>query len=98
MNQTDNKKSQNKQKWTFVFFLLNSSILLQGGKVIAERYFNNDRLPLSYFFLIGIITSILAWVIEYLTKNWSQKMKIILAVLITILVAIIAVFVPKNTI
>ena len=83
------------QKWSFVFFMLNSTALYQIGIMYAEYYLNNLRLPLSYHFLVGITTTILALIIEYLVKNKSHKFKKVLAILITLSMVICALFIPR---
>ena len=84
-----------KQKWFFIFFMLNSSALYEIGRIIIQYYLNNDRLPLSYYFLVGIGTSILALIIEYLTKNNAHKLKTILAALIMMAMILVALFVRR---
>ena len=84
------------QKWAGVFFTLNSCALYQTGMVIANYYFNDDRLPLSYHFFVGIVTSILAWLIEDTARNKTYKFKIWLAVIIMAGMVMSALFVPKR--
>ena len=97
LRNNDNQKQEltKKQKWSFIFFMLNSGALYQIGMMITEYYFNNDRLPLSYHFLVGIATSIIAWIIEYLTKNKSHKLRKLLAAIIMIGMILFALFIPR---
>jgi len=97
LRNTENQKFElsKKQKWSFVFFMLNSSTLYQIGIMYAEYYLNNLRLPLSYHFLVGIATTILALIIEYLVKNESHKFKKVLTVLIMLSMVICALFIPR---
>ena len=90
-----NAELTKKQKWSFIFFMLNSSALYQIGIMTTQYYLNNDRLPLSYHLFVGIATSILALVIEYLTKNKSHKFKKLLAALVMIGMVLVALFIPK---
>lgn len=92
-----NQKSEltKKQKWSFIFFMLNSSALYEVGIMITQYYLNNDRLPLSYHFLVGIATSIFAVIIEYLARNKSHKFKMLLAALIMIIMVLFALFIPR---
>ena len=90
-----NSELTKKQKWSFIFFMLNSSALYQIGIMTTQYYLNNNRLPLSYHFLVGIATSILALVIEYLIKNKSHKFKKVLAAQVMIGMVLVALFIPR---
>ncbi|MCF2444687.1 hypothetical protein L0657_12025 [Dyadobacter sp. CY345] len=97
LRNTENQKFEitKKQKWSFVFFMLNSSALYQIGVMYAEYYFNNSRLPLSYHFLIWMVTSSIAVFIGYLTKNKSLRFNKVLAALITLAMVLVALFIPR---
>lgn len=97
LRNTENQKSgiSKKQKWSFVFFMLNSSALYQIGIMYVQYYINNLRLPLSYHFLVGIATTILALIIEYFVKDKSHKFKKVLTVLIMLSMVICALFIPR---
>ena len=83
------------QKWAGEFFMLNSCALYQIGMVISHYYLNNDRLPLSYHFFVGIISSILALIIEQITKHRAHKFKVWLVVLIMAGMVLTALFIPR---
>ena len=83
------------QKWADVFFLLNSCALYQIGMTISNYYLNDDRLPFSYHVFVGIVTSILALIIEQITKHIAHKFKIWLVVLIMAGMVLTALFIPK---
>jgi len=84
-----------KLKWSFIFFMVNSGALYQIGIITTQYYLSNDRLPLSYHFLVGIVTSILGLIIGYLTKNKSYKLQQILAALTMIAMILVALFISR---
>jgi hypothetical protein len=92
MEQTDTQKldiaqpeSQREKMWTFMFSISNSSSFFQGLRIITEHYLKNDRLPLSYFVLIGLAAAALGWGIDTLVKKKSFKIKIIVTVTLTLI-------------
>ncbi len=97
LRNTENQKSgiSKKQKWSFVFFMLNSSALHQIGMMSGEYYFNKSELPFSYYFLIGAPMLFLAIAIEYLTKNKSLRFNKVLAALITLAMVLVALLIPR---
>jgi len=83
------------QKWAGGFFMLNSCALYQIGMIISNQYLNDDRLPLSYHFFVGIVTSILALIIEQITKHNTHKFKVWLVVSVMAGMVLSALFIPK---
>lgn len=92
MEQTDTKKidstqseAQRNQMWSMVLSLLNSSAFFSALTKSAEHYLENDRLPLSYFFLMGLIGAALGWGLDRLIKKKSLKFKKIVTVALTVI-------------
>ena len=98
LRNSGNQKSAltKKQKWSFIFFMLNSTALYQICIMTTRYYLNDDRLALSYHFRVGIATSILALIIEFLAKNKSHKFKIWLATLIMVGMVMSALLIPLS--
>jgi hypothetical protein len=76
---------QRDKMWFFWLSIWNSSSFFHGLTVAAEHYFENDRLPLSYFLVIGLIASLLGWGVDLITKNKSLKVKKIVAAVLTVI-------------
>ncbi|MDQ6479436.1 hypothetical protein [Dyadobacter sp. LHD-138] len=76
--------------------MLNSTALYQIGIMTIQYYFGDDRLPLRYHFFVGITTSILALIIEYLVRSKSHRFKMWLAALMMVGMVISALFIPRG--
>ena len=63
--------------------------------MITQYYLNDDRLPLSYHFLVGIATSVLALIIEYLARKKSHKFNVWLSASITVGMIMSALFISR---
>jgi phosphate starvation-inducible membrane PsiE len=95
-NSNSQKSDLKKHKWTFMLFLLNSSALYQIGIRITQYYQNHDRLPLHYYFFVGIETSVLALIIEHVVRNKSHRFKKLLFVLIIVVMIMTSLFIPSS--
>ena len=84
------------QKWSFLFSLIASSALYQIGVMYTEYCLNDSHLPISYHFLIGIISSILILILEYSVKNKSIRIKKMLTLLMVTAMVLCALFIPKT--
>jgi hypothetical protein len=64
-------------------------IPLYGLRIAAEKYFDNDRLPLTYFMLFGLAGALVAGLYMALLSKKSWTVKLVgLAVVLLVLVAI----------
>ncbi|MEO6287463.1 MAG: hypothetical protein ABIN80_21260 [Dyadobacter sp.] len=65
--------------------LFNSSSIFEGLRVITQHFSRNDRLPFSYFVLIGLAAAALSWGLDRLVKKKSFKTKILVTVTLTVI-------------
>jgi sulfite exporter TauE/SafE len=77
---TAQSEYQREKMWTFMFSIFNSSSIFEGLRVISEHYLKNDRIPLSYYVLIGLAAAALGWGIDRLFKKKSFRTKIVVTV------------------
>ena len=90
MNEQNNNQAQNNKKWIFIFFMLNSTVLHSGARVLTG-YYKVERSALSHFLLTGIITAIFAAAIEYLTLKKSVRFRGIVAAGILVMTIIVVI-------
>ena len=62
------------------FMALNYFVSYVGLSMLAKSYFDIERPPLSHFFLIGLVSALLAFGIHYFTKGQSSKIKVLVIV------------------
>lgn len=79
---------EKKQHWDLFLVVLNFSILFNGFIVMLEGYLMEDRLPLTYFFVVGLISTIIGGVLTVATKKKPMKIKIVTTVLLLLIVVI----------
>lgn len=85
MSDETNKRDTIIKSSDIVIMALNFFILFNGLRLLLENYLMDDRLPLGYFFLIGLVCAGTTAGINYLTRNKPLKAKILVTVFITIL-------------
>lgn len=86
MSETKNEKVQARSQWYFAIDIMSFFIPFYGVRAMLENYTGEDRLPIAYYGLLGLVGGIVMIVFTFITKNKSMKTKIIV---ITILLAIV---------
>ena len=88
MHKSKDIETGKKQHWHGLLIALNFFIPFQGLQRMLESYMMEDRLPLSYFFILGLISAVIGGVLTVATKNRSSLTR----VLTTLSVLVVVVF------
>jgi hypothetical protein len=82
MSETNNEKAAVKSQWDFPISMVNFFIPYFGLKAILENHLMEDRLPITYYLLLGLVGGIVMIVLTFITKNKSMKIKIVVTTLL----------------
>jgi peptidoglycan/LPS O-acetylase OafA/YrhL len=89
MTETNNEKVQARSQWDFAIGMMNFFIPFYGLRAMLENYSGQDRLPIAYYGLLGLVGGIVMIVFTFTTKGKSMKTKIIVtALLLAVIVAL----------
>ncbi|MFZ1806941.1 MAG: hypothetical protein WAU36_06965 [Cyclobacteriaceae bacterium] len=71
-------------KNTNIFLALNYFVTYGGLSTLYNSYLKLDRPPLSHYFLIGLVSVFLTFVIHYFTKGQSSEAKVFVIIAVAI--------------
>lgn len=75
MTETKDNRVETKKQWQMVIQALNFFIPFYSLKIMLENYLMEDRLPLTYFFIIALISAAIAGALSFLVKERGLKIK-----------------------
>ena len=89
MADVHDKKAEKKNHWHTMIMALNFFIPFHGLKIMLESYLQEDRLPLTYFFILGLVSALLAGIIVFVTRGKTIKIKITSTALLLLIVIVL---------
>lgn len=82
--------SQSKQD--MIFFALNYFVPFYGLRMVLEDYLTTDRMPLSYIFLLGLVSAIITVLVTRTTRQRKLHVKILASSILLFVIILINLF------
>jgi hypothetical protein len=76
-------------KQDMIFFALNYFIPFYGLQTALEDYLATDRMPLTYIFLLGLVSAIITVLVTRTTRHQKLQVKILASVILLAVVILV---------
>ena len=75
-----------------ILLAANFFIVYNGLTILLENYLQKDRLPITYFFLLGLVSAIIAFLLNFVTRGKRLWVNGVVTMLLLIVIVLLNVF------